>query len=298
MRLLAGFIVFWIGTAAAQTVTLRSQQLEVVIQKNGGLPSEYRVLSNGATIHGVEPGHGITATLFEAQSHKFQEAKLQPASAAATASRADFAFTAPYDGRPAASFVLRYELQGAALFVSLEAIREHPGFELIDVATVDLASVREEEGGGWLAHGESGGNLIQLSDAKPGHLPPNRFWFGVAATLPVVMIGTSKAVCVQEVMAFMDSTELAVEGEPGRRRAELGTISVHRVNGSLAWDMNAEPGKPRVAGSAKTPNLPIEQRPIARLDFAADYDGNSVVDWRMRRDRPRPDAADSHALLR
>jgi hypothetical protein len=267
------------GQAPARTVTLRSPQLEVLLDRGAGLPYEYRLLSSQAVIHGAEPGHAVTATVFRAQPHQFQNLTLQPRNVQATAARADFLFAAQQDGQPAASFTLRYELRGAAVLVSLENIRELPGFELIDVGTPDLASVREEDGGGWLAHGESGGNLIQLSQAKPGHLPPNRFWFGVAATLPVVMIGTSKALCVQEVQAFMDTTELAVEGEPGRRRAELGTVAVHRVNGSLAWDMNAEPGKPRVAGNDQTPNLLVEQRPIARLDFAGDYDNNGAVDW-------------------
>jgi Endo-alpha-N-acetylgalactosaminidase len=285
MRLRSGLFLCWIAAAAAQgpaparTATLRSPQLEVLLDRDAGLPYEYRLLSNQAVIHGAEPGHGITATVFRAQPHEFRAAGLKPRGARATATRADFFFTAQWDGRPATSFTLRYELGGAAVFVSLEDIEEKPGFQLIDVGTPDLATVREEDGGGWLAHGETGGNLIQLSAARPGHLPPNRFWFGVAATLPVVMIGTSKALCVQEVMAFMDTTELAVEGEPGHRRAELGTSGVHRVNGSLAWDMNADPGKPRVAGNDGTPNLLVEQRPLARLDFAGDYDHDGAVDW-------------------
>jgi hypothetical protein len=43
--------------------------------------------------------------------------------------------------------------------------------------------------------------------------------------------------------------------------------------------MNANPGKPLIAGNKKTPNLPVGQRPLARLDFAGDYDGNGLVDW-------------------
>ena len=284
MKLLSGLLLCWAAAAVqdqapTHTLILRSPQLEVVIDRDRGLPSEYRLLSNHAVIHGEEAGHDVTATVFRAQPYKFQNETVTPQSVKATETRADFLFSVQQDGQPAASFTLRYDLQGAAVFVSLEDVQEKPGFQLIDVGTPDLATVREEDGGGWLAHGETGGNLIQLSQAKPGHLPPNRFWFGVAVTLPVVMVGTSHALCVQEVMAYMDTTELAVEGEPGRRRAELGTVSVHRVNGSLAWDMNAEPGKPRVAGNAKTPNLLVEQRPIARLDFADDYDGDGVVDW-------------------
>jgi hypothetical protein len=279
MRSYIGLLFWCAACAAAQPVVLRTPQLEVTLQPDTGLPAQFLLHSNGAVIHGAEADHPVTATIFQAQPHQFQSVKLQPQSVKATATRADFAFRAAYGNKPAASFTLRYELQGSAVFVSLEDVHEQPGYELIDVGTPDLATVREEDGGGWLAHGETGGNLIQLSAAKPGKLAPNRFWFGVAATLPVVMIGTSKALCVQEVIAFMDSTELAVEGEDGHRKAELGTVSAYRENGSLAWDMNAEPGKPRIAGNEKTPNLLVGQRPLARLNFAADFDGNGTVDW-------------------
>ncbi len=265
--------------APAHPVVLHSSQLEVILDRDDGLPYEYRLLANQAMIHGEEASREIVATVFRNDPHEFAKVTLRPQNAKAAATRADFQFTAEMGGHAAASFTLRYELQGPSLFVSLESVDEKSGFELIDVATPNLATVREEDGGGWLAHGESGGNLIQLSQAKTGHLPPNRFWGGVAVTLPVVMIGTSKALCVQEVIAFMDTTELAVEGDAGHRSAELGTIAVYRANGSLAYDMNANPGKPLVAGNAKTPNLLVGQRPLARLDFAGDFDRNGVVDW-------------------
>jgi hypothetical protein len=279
MRLLTISIILGIIPAAAHPVTLRSADLEVDLQRTVGLPAQYRVLSNGAIIHGTEPGRAVMATIFHKQGHNFESLTVKPRRVITTATVADFSFAVPINDRIAATFTLRYRLRGAGLFVWLESVHEFPGFELIDVATPDLATIREEDNGGWLAHGDTGGNLIQLSRAHTGHLPPNRFWFGVAVTLPVIMIGTSKALCVEEVTAFMDTTELAVTGEPGRRRAELGTVSVHRVNGSIAWDMNAEPGRPLIAGNAKTPNLLIAQRPVARLDFAADYDHSGAVDW-------------------
>ncbi len=282
MTKLLGVLLFSLAISRAESsreIALRSKQLEVKLDQAAGLPSEYRLLPSGAVLHGTEPEHPIRATVFRASPYAFRVTPVQPDRVNATETRADFMFSIVLDGHPAASFTLRYELHGASLFVSLENVEEKPGFELIDVGTDDLATVREEDGGGWLAHGETGGNLVRLDDAKPGRLPPNRFWFGVAATLPVVMVGTSKALCVQEVMAFMDATELAVEGEVGQRRAELGTTAAHRVNGSLAWDMNANPGKPRAAGNQNTPNLLVGQRPLARLDFAGDYDRNGTVDW-------------------
>lgn len=277
------FLCFGTASAArkapAHPAVLRSAQLEVILDRDDGLPYEYRLLSNQAVIHGEDAGREITATVFRAGPHEFTKVTVKPQTVKATGARADFLFTAQQEGQAAASFTLRYDVQGPTVYVSLEDVEEKPGFQLIDVATPNLATVREDDGGGWLAHGDQGGNLIALSDAKPGHLPPNRFWGGVAATLPVVMIGTSKALCVQEVKAFMDTTELAVEGGAGHRSAELGTISVYRVNGSLAYDMNANPGRPLVAGNKKTPNLLVGQRPLARLDFAGDHDRNGVVDW-------------------
>jgi hypothetical protein len=261
--------------APSHPVVLKSSQLEVTIDGGDGLPFEYRLRSSGeARIGGETAGRAIVATVFRAEPRAFEKIEVRPRSVKAGETRADFQFS-----ERQAEFTLRYELQGAAVFVSLEGIKEHAGFELIDVATPALATVREEDGGAWLAHGEQGGNLIQLSQAKPGRLPMNRFWGGVAVTLPVVMVGTSRALCVEEVMAYMDTTDLAVEGDAGHRTAALGTSGVYRVNGSLAYDMNANPGKPPVAGNAKTPNLPVGQRPVARLDFAGDVDGDGSVDW-------------------
>src|SRR5438067_1016155 len=72
----------------------------------------------------------------------------------------------PGSTRAAAAFTLRYELRGATLLISLEDVREGAGWELIEVAMPSLASVREGEAGAWLAHGEDGGSLVRLREAK------------------------------------------------------------------------------------------------------------------------------------
>jgi len=260
-------------------VSLKSPQLEIILDGARGLPYEYRLLAEKTTIHGEDSGSDIAATVFRGEPRAFQRATLRPRKVNATATRADFLFDAQLAGQTAASFTLRYELVGAAVFVSLEDVDEKPGFQLIDVDTSDLATIREEDGAGWLAHGDSGGNLAMLAQAKPGHLPANRFWGGVAATLPVAMIGTSKALCVQEVLAYMNTTALVVEGAAGHRHARLGSVQVYRINGSESQDMNMDPGNPRISGNGKTPNLLVGQRAVTRLDFVGDQDRNGVVDW-------------------
>jgi hypothetical protein len=93
------------------------------------------------------------------------------------------------------------------------------------------------------------------------------------------MIGTDKALCVQETSACMDSTILAVAGEAGQRRASLGTVQNFRVNGSLCYDMNTGKDTPRNCGGRTTPNLPIGQKSSCRLDFVGPAAGKGTVDW-------------------
>jgi Endo-alpha-N-acetylgalactosaminidase len=267
------------GAAPSPGLILKSAQLEVTLDRGRGLPLEYRLLASGAVIHGDATGLDIAVTLFRRDPRSVDALSARPASLDAAPDSADFHFVLRDRGRRAVSFVLRYALSNATLRVSLEDVQERPGFELIDVSTPDLATVREEDGPAWLAHGDQGGSVVALADSKPGHLPENRFWGGVSATLPVVMIGTGKALCVEEVTAFMDTTELAVSGDPGHRRAMLGTVKVYRVNGSLSYDTNTGPGTPRIAGNARTPNLLVGERPLCRLDFTGDLDGNGSVDW-------------------
>jgi hypothetical protein len=117
-----------------------------------------------------------------------------------------------------------------------------------------------------------------LTDAHAGSLPPNRFWGKVLSTLPVVMLGTAQAMCIQETTAFMDGTTLAVVGDNGSRRASLGTIKVHRMNGSDCYDLNLAKGAPRNCGNQNTPNLLVEQPSSCRLDFL-EVSGDPAMAW-------------------
>ena len=101
-----------------------------------------------------------------------------------------------------------------------------------------IVTVHEREEDAWLAHGDAGGDLVALRDAKAGKLRPNTFWGEINGILPVIMTGHSGAVCVQETTAFMDGTLLSVVGEAPNRRALMGTTKVHRVDGSACYDMN------------------------------------------------------------
>jgi len=254
-------------TPPTHPVVLRSAELEVILDPDRGLPYEFRLLNNNSRLRGEDSGSPVTVTLCRRDPWTFDTLNVTPEDHRASKSSIDFRFRAAFAGAPAARFTMRYALRGTTLAITLEDIEETPGFELIEVGMPRLVSVHESDGGAWLAHGDQGGSLAMLSDAKAGSLPLNTFWGNVLGTLPIVMVGTSKALCVQETIAFMDGTTLAVTGTEGQRSAALGTIKVHRVNGSACYDLNLGRGVPRNCGNQSTPNLLVEQPSSCRLDF-------------------------------
>lgn len=262
-------------------LVIQSAQLEVVLDRDDALPYEYRLPALKTRMRGEDRGSQMTAMLCRRKPWGFVTSLVEVASVHATDTQADFQLHCNYDGQSAASFVVRYAVDGSTLHVTLEDIQENAGYELIEIGMPRLVTVREEDGPAWLATADDGGSVVALDEAKPGSLPINSFWGKVLGTLPVVMVGTDRAVCVQHVTAFMDGTELVVSGDKGRKRASAGTIKAHRVNGSLNYCMNtaAPPGGLWVCGDELTPNLLIEQKSACRLDFVGDLDGNGVVDW-------------------
>ena len=265
--------------APANAIVIRSSELEVVLDARDGLPYEYRLARGQRRMHGEDLGKPMTATVCNKQPWNFSVRPIQAQKANAGKQRVDFFFSVVVAGRPAASFTIRYTVEGTTFRVEMRDVREAQGYELIEVAMPRLVTVREEDGPAWLAHGDDGGWLAELTSAKPASLKPNTFWGNVAATLPVVMVGTDRVLCVQETTAFMDGTELDVVGGAGSRRASMGTTKTHRVNGSLCYDMNTGPGMPRNCGNRQTPNLLVEQESTCRLDFIPAPDDRSSLTW-------------------
>lgn len=266
-------------TTPAAPVTLKSSQLELVLDGRDGLPYEFRLLALGTEMRGEDRGAKIEVTLCRLDPWTFTTIPLAASWSSVTGSQADFRFEAEFDGKPAATFTVRYVVEDSTVHISLESVIELAGYELIEVALPRLVTVREGDGHAWLAHGDGGGSVVSLDKAKSGRLKPNTFWGKVLASLPMVMLGTDRAICVQEVTAYMNGTELAVEGDAGHRRASIGIIQTHRVNGSLCYDMNTGPNTPRNCGNSGTPNLMVGQKSTCRLDFIGDIDGDGKLDW-------------------
>jgi hypothetical protein len=264
--------------APAHPITLTSAELEVTLDAESGLPYAYHLRGTGSHLRGEDFGEPVGVTLCRTEPWSFQTVPLAPQSHQVTKTGASFLFHSVFGGTPAARFTLQYVLDGATLRVNMTDIEESAPFQLIEVALPHLVTVRESDEGAWLVHGEEGGSFAQLSQSQAGSLPLNRFWGKVLGTLPVVMVGTARAMCIQETTSYMDGTTLEVAGDAGSRRASLGTVKVHRVNGSGCYDLNLEQGAPHNCGNQNTPNLLVEQSSSCCLDFVA-VTGDPAKAW-------------------
>lgn len=248
-------------------VVLRSDVLEITLDRSDGLPYSYRLFGRPAEMRGEDSGAPIAVTVCRKHPWEFVEALASVTGVKATGSTATFSFKVESGGVHAAYFSLLYALYEASLTITIENVAESDGFEFIRADLPQLVTVRDDDANAWLVHGDTGGSFANLHEASADTLPLNQFWGNVAGTLPVVMVGHASAMCVQETTAFMDGTLLTVTRQQGRVRAAIGTSKTHRVNGGACYDLNLPKGMPRNCGVAATPNLLIEQKSSCRLDF-------------------------------
>jgi hypothetical protein len=253
---------------SARSVVVRSNVLEVTFDAEDGLPYEYHLLKTGVRFWGEGYGGTLTATLCCKAPWSFATVTIHPKDHQVSGNRIEFSFAAMYTpGLVAAEFTLRYSVDKGTVGITLEDVREHAGYELISISMPSLVTVDTRADDAWLAHGDAGGDWAALRDATEGKLRPNTFWDEINGVLPVVMVGHSGALCVQETTAFMDGTLLSVSGSTSRKVATMGTIKVHRVNGSACYDMNLGRDGAKSCGVESTPNLIVEQKSAVRFDF-------------------------------
>jgi len=254
--------------APEDPVVLHSGSLSVTLDAADGLP--YRYAFQGRSIWGEDSGAPATAVLCQLQPRRYETIPLRVASVRHSPAGAVFTFevrSAQHlsGDQFGARFSLRYAIDGASLFVTMEDVVEQHGFELIEVALPNLASVRESDHEAWLAQGRDGGSFVRLMEATP-HVYEDDDNFGrISIQLPMGAVGTARIGCLMEVTSFMDGTETSVVESEGKRSARIGTIKVHRVHGGRCYNMN-DGGDP-VCGTEHTPNLLVEQASRCRLDF-------------------------------
>jgi len=276
--------------APTHPVVLQSETLSVTLDAADGLP--FRYMFQGLSLWGEDSGEPATAILCQLQPRRYESIPLKVASVVRSRGSVLFTFEVHFGERVAARFSLRYAIDEASLLVTMEEVVEQPGFELIEVALPNLATVRDTDRAAWLAQGREGGSFVRLVDAKPHVYEDDENFGRISIQLPMGAVGTDRIGCLMEVTSFMDGTETSVVEREGKRSARIGTIKVHRVHGGRCYNMND--GADAVCGTDSTPNLLVEQASRCRLDFYSVED--PAIPWfpAAKRLRARMPATPTH----
>ena len=255
------------------SVDLSTSDLHVTFNSKTGSPTKYSLVGKGVDLHGDDTDAVIETLVCRKNPWKNDVVQTSVTSIHHLDKSIRFDMTASFGGTVAATFELHYVLSGARLSISLQRVSEKSGFELLEVRLPSLVTVRTNRKNAWLAHGDTGGALIELSAAKPGKLGANQFWGDTLSTLPVLMAGDASAFCVLVNQAFMDGGAMSVSSDG---RGAMGTVQRYRVDGSQCADLNLGKDQPLNCGNSETPNLLVGQMPMCQLDFFA-VNG----DWRQ-----------------
>ncbi|MDP9043036.1 MAG: endo-alpha-N-acetylgalactosaminidase family protein [Bacteroidota bacterium] len=272
-------LLIFSGVSNAQNsfvpVVLRTTNLVVNINRTTGLPAGY--LYKATKIHAGKPEARINAIVCRLHPRSYTTVQLSASKIVSSHNEADVFFEAQYDNKTACTFHIKYKLDSTSLVITMAQVKEVENYELIEAALPELATVREEDGESWLAHGLEGGGVVNLKNARNYQLPDDDYFGNIGYVLPVAVLGTKNVLCTMEVSAYMDGTKIAVTGAKGFHHASMGTVEVYRVHGGRGYNMNN--GGPLVQGNEETPNLLVGQPSRCRLDFAGDFDADGNTTW-------------------
>jgi len=246
------------------TVVLQSSSLKVTLNSSTGIPSRYQLLGNKGELMGDDVASPIQVRVCRKNPWSQIALSVKVRTSNQQNGNATFVMYATLGDIEAIEFHLNYSVEASRLTISLAQVLEKNGFELLEVRLPALVTVRKTQENAWMAHGDTGGALIEVAAATPSQLSSNQFWGDTLSTLPVLMAGDSKIFCVLLNAAYMDGGAMSVSSDG---RGAMGTIQRYRVDGSQCADLNLGKGEPLNCGNAGTPNLLVQQPSVCHLDF-------------------------------
>lgn len=186
------------------TAVLQSSSLKVTLNSSTGIPSRYQLLGS----KGELMGDNVASPIKVRVCRKNPSSQLALPARVRTSNQLNgnvtFVMHVTFGDIEAVEFHLNYSVEASRLTVSLAQILESNGFELFEVRLPALVTVRRTQQNAWMAHGDTGGALIEVATATPSQLSPNQFWGDTLSTLPVLMAGDSKTFCILLNAAYIE----------------------------------------------------------------------------------------------
>lgn len=185
------------------------------------------------------------------------------------------AYSFECDGIEAGIFSIIYRVSGSGVFIDFGEVRCNSGIHLLEVRLDGLLICGEDTK---FVNNRRGGYMSDLGHINADcNIVDDGEWRGYPnmSIFPFLALIKKRSVCVTETLGYVCSTMLSFDGG----RISFGVHAPYMIMGGDA-----------------TPDIPVNQREICRIDFGGDIDGNGEINWldaaKLAREHipPLPDA--------
>lgn len=258
---------FYVGVFAqpSNELSITSDEVKVVFNEINGQPEQFILLDNEQVFIGESDGKTIRTVVKENNTQNESMTYSTLLDKSANNQEAVFTYEVLFNDDPVGSFKMKYTVDGHSIMVSYDDVNLIQGYTLIELAPRSIATISEEEGDSSFVYNTPAGRLVPLAEASPDVLGDDGRFSGVpnASVVPVTAFIKGNAVLTMEVLGYTSNTALTVtKDNGGLNRATIGASVQHHIR-----------------GSEDTPDLPVGQNEICRIDLVGDYDGNREVNW-------------------
>ena len=158
----------------------------------------------------------------------------------------------------AGTFSLLYRVDGGCVYVSFGDVNCADGVSLLEVRLEGLVICGSDTK---FVNNRRGGYMSDLSHITGDcNIVDDGEWQGYPnmSIFPFLAFIKERSVCVTETQGYVCNTKLSFDG------------------GKLAFGVRAPY---MIMGGESTPDIPVNQREICRINFGGDIDGNGEIDW-------------------
>lgn len=242
--------------------TVESKTAGTVLSGNG-MPGEWFVRDEkGKVYRFMGGGRSPEAVVRRCKTLQDIKTGMRYKNAEEEGGRLTVCFTVGEEGEAFAEVNLIYTVTDNSFTLTWGEVRETEGFHLIEITLPALVSSPVHEQARFL-HGENrGGYLADLAtmDENSSIRGESRFCgYPNASVLPVLGLLRKRSFCVMEVQGYVCRTLLEAKPEEG---IYFGVTAPYRIR-----------------GKEETPDIPVNQKEIARIDFAAASPDRETVTW-------------------
>lgn len=243
-------------------MSINREQLYVKFDTRTGLPSNYTYDPDGICIDSYLGGSlPISVVCKNVDNGELQISTALYLGSSQTESGTRQHYSFQHDGENAGEFSVDYRTECNSLFISCGDVKESNGFHLMEIRIDSFVVSTKDEHPKFISN-RRGGYLSDLDHLNGDcSIVDDGEWKGYPnmSIFPCLAIIKANSVCTVEIQGYVCNARMDLSQEA----VSIGVRAPYRISGS----------------NGLTPDLPVNQKEICRIDFGADVDNNGEINW-------------------